>query len=170
MSHKEALERLIPVELGGVEDGDLTVEGDQLDLAQADIEALRQVIITDIITLTPPADDRIKLCPVRGDIKKPYLVARAAAIGYTIRIDDYTPSMVGWLCIDDELIDAEWENFSAGLGNAGDTLSQEDVVLPWIWLVVVLGAVEGVTTTLDQLEVLLNDLKPAHILLNFELL
>ena len=107
MSHRDILKRLIPVELGGVSESDLSVEGDQLDLVQGDIEAQRQLIINDIDTLAPPTDGRIKLVPVRGDIKKPYFVARAAALGYQIRIEDYTPSMADWLCAGDELIDGE---------------------------------------------------------------
>jgi len=101
-----------------------------------------------------------------GDIKKPYLVALAASLGYTIYIQDYTTCMADWLCADDELIlEEQWTDFSAGVGQAGDTLSQEDPVLNWIWEVVVVSS-PGTPPT-PGLEAVLNDLKPAHIQLNF---
>lgn len=100
-----------------------------------------------------------------GDIKKPYFVALAASMGYTIRIDDYTESMAGWQCTGDELLDEPWAYFSAGIGAAGDTLAFEDVVLPWIWEVVVTAV--PVNPPTPDLETVLQDLKPGHIQLNF---
>ena len=166
MSHRDALLQLIPVALAGVFYDDLTVEGAELDLLQADIEAERLAIITDTATLMPLADDRIKLSPIRWDIKKPFYVAIAANMGYAIRIEDYTPSMSNWLCAGDELIDGEpWIDFSSGVGQAGDTLSQEDTVLPWIWQVIVISSPD--TPPTPGLETVLVDLKPAHLQLNF---
>lgn len=102
----------------------------------------------------------------QGDIKRPHLGNVAASLGYLVYIRDYTTCMADWLCADDELIDDEpWIDMSAGVGEAGDTLSQEDAVLPWIWEVVVVFSPVVVPT--PGLEAVLNDLKPPHIQLNF---
>lgn len=100
-----------------------------------------------------------------GGIKKPYYIGLAASMGYTIRIGDYTESMAGWYCAGDELLQEPFVYFTAGIGAAGDTLAFEDVVLPWIWEVVV-SVVPAAPPTPD-LETVLQDLKPDHIKLNF---
>lgn len=165
MSHKAALQRLIPVELGGVFDDDLTVEGMELDLVQGDIETERQAIISDMTTLLPPTDDRMKLTPVRWDIKKPFYVALAANMGYAIRINDYAPTMEGWLCTGDTLMEEPWGYFTAGISMSGDCLAQEIVVSPWVWDVVIDAVPDPVPT--PNLDTVMNNLKPAHILLHF---
>lgn len=100
-----------------------------------------------------------------GDIKKPALGALAASMGYTIRIDDYTESQADWLCAGDEMLDEPWGYFTAGISMAGDYLAQEQTILPWCWEVIVTAVPDLVPT--PDLETLLNDLKPAHIKLNF---
>lgn len=153
------------MQFGGVFEGDLALEGAQLDLAQGDIEALRQSIITDIATILP-SGDQIVLVPAKWDIKTPFLVALAASLGYTIYIRDYTISMSDWLCADDELIEAEpMSLFSAGCGAAGESLASFDYWLNWIWEVVVVSSPEN--TPVPSLGQVLNNLKPAHIMLNF---
>lgn len=166
MSHKAALQRLIPVELGGVFDADLTIEAEHLDLVQADIEAQRLSMLADIASLLPPADNHIPLVPVRWSIRKPFYVELAAALGYQIYIRDYIPAMSDWLCADDELIgDEPWMEFNAGVSLGGDYMAQEDTVTPWIWEVVVVSSPDAPPT--PNLEAVLEDLKPAHIQLNF---
>ena len=155
---------LTPLDLGGVHDDDLTVEALQLDPVSDEIEVLRQTIITDTAELMP-SSNRIHLTPIRGDIKKPYFVSLAAALGYTIRIDDYIDSMSGWLCAGDEVLEDLWIYFTAGCAMAGDYLASEDVIIPWIWEVVVIASPE--TTPTPDLEAVFNDLKPAELHLNF---
>ncbi len=161
-----ALSRLIPIDLGGVFTDDLTVEGDQLDLVEADIETLHQAIIMDIATLLPPPGDQIPMVPVKWGILKPFYVALAASLGYTIYIRDYTTAMSDWLCAGDEfIVDEPMISFSAGYGCSGDTLAFFDYWLNWIWEVVVVSSPETVPN--PSLAQILSNLKPAQIMLNF---
>lgn len=100
-----------------------------------------------------------------GDIKRPYFVSLAAAMGYTIRIDTYTESQDGWLCAGDDLWEEPWIYFTAGISGAGDYLAYEEPALPWIWEVVVL-AVPAVIPS-PTLEQVLDDLRPPHYQLNY---
>jgi hypothetical protein len=152
MSHKDALARLIPVDLGGVSDSDLTVEGDQLDLVTADIEALRLSIITDIVTILPQGDDRLKMTPVRWSIHWPFYIALAASLGYKSAFYNAVPDS------------AAWSYFSAGVSGAGDSLASGDDYSPWTWLVVI-SSPGG--ASVPSLEAILTDLAPAHILMLF---
>lgn len=164
MSHKTALTTLIPLDLGGGFDLDLTVEAAQLDGVAADLETLRQDILSDTAELVPTSS-RIRLTPIRGDIKKPALTALAASQGYTIRIDDYTESMAGWLCAGDELLEHSWSYFTSGIGMAGDALAFEEIIIPWFWEIIVIAVPENPVS--PNFEQVLQNLKPAHIQLNF---
>jgi uncharacterized protein YmfQ (DUF2313 family) len=186
VSHKESLQQLFPpVEIGGALETAQTVHGGGLDVAEGKIDALLEEIFPDTATLlldrwealyeiVPPEGAAVaerqaavaeRHCR-KGDIKKPYFVALAAAMGYTIRIDDYIESQAGWLCAGDELLDEPGQDFTAGVSGAGDYLGYtEDPILPFFWKVVVIGA--GVGPAAD-LEALLGDLKPGHMQLNFE--
>lgn len=184
MSHENVLRQLFPVELGGKHDDDCAAAGAALDRVQATIDALLLEMHPGTATLllhrwealyqiVPPAgatiEERQAAAAARwrrkGDIKKPYYVALAATMGYTIRIDDYIPSMAGWTGAGGETLEEPWVYFEAGVSGAGDYLAQENIITPWIWEVVV-TAVPAVPPTPD-LEAVLNDLKPAHIQLNF---
>ena len=185
MSHKDVFKQLIPLELGGVFDEDLTIEGEQLDAVSTRIDELHQEIFPDTADellifweaayqITPPTGASLaarravvagKLSTL-GSAKKPALIALAASMGYIIYINDYIPSMADWLCCGDELIDEEpMINMSAGLGNAGDTLAYFDYYLNWIWEVVVVSV--PATPPVPNLEQVLLDIKPADIQLNF---
>lgn len=168
MSHKDALKALTPLELRGDVETDLVVEGNQFDATQADLETLRQTIRDSVteLKLGPPGDDLIRMATAQMDVKKPFFVRLAAAMGYTIRIEDYIPLMAGWICAGDEVLEEQWIDFSAGVSGAGDSLGQIDgSVLPFCWKVVVIGAGDGPVV---ELEALINDLAPAHRLVNFE--
>jgi uncharacterized protein YmfQ (DUF2313 family) len=184
VSFKSVLKRLIPLVLGGKFDEDLGIEGDALDAVQARIAALQPEMFPDTAEeLLHKWEQLYEIVPVAGatiaarqevvtgkfrstgDIKKPHYVALAASLGYTIRIDDYTESMAGWQCAGDELLEDGWIYFTAGIGAAGDTLAFEDVVLPWIWEVVVTVVPDNPPS--PDLEQVLQDLKPDHIMLNF---
>lgn len=184
MLHKDMLKLLIPVELGGEHDAALAVEGAAFDACQGRIDDLQGETFPDtaeellaqweaLYEIIPAAGATLQArqaavagkFSARGDIKKPYFVALAASMGYTIRIDDYTESMAGWHCAGDELLEDGWVYCSAGIGAAGDTLAFEDVLLPWIWEVVVTAVPASAPT--PNLEQVLQDLKPDHIKLNF---
>ena len=184
MSHKDVLLQLFPLDLGGMHESDCAAAGSALDRVEAAIDALLLEMHPGTATLmldrwealyeiTPAAGATVEQRQavvsakhaLKGDIKKPYFVALAVSMGYTIRIDDYTESMAGWQCAGDEFLEDQWDYFTAGVGAAGDTLAFEHVVLPWIWEVVV-TAVPASPPTPD-LEAVLQDLKPAHIQLNF---
>jgi uncharacterized protein YmfQ (DUF2313 family) len=100
-----------------------------------------------------------------GDIKMPYFVALAAAMGYTIRIDDYVESEADWLCSGDPVTEEPWQFFQAGISMSGDTLAMENAILPWIWDVVILSTPNIIPT--PDLATRLEILKPAHFLLNY---
>ena len=183
--HKDVLKLLIPVELGGVFDEDLTIEGAQLDVAAARINVLQGEAFPDsaeelltsweaLYQINPAAGASLaarravvagKLSTL-GDIKKPALIALAESLGYTIYIRDYTTAMSDWLCAGDEfIVDEPMIAFTAGYGSAGDTLAFYDYWLNWIWEVVIV-TVPGVLPV-PNLEQVLQDLKPADISLNF---
>ena len=184
MSYDERLRQLITLPLGGDHETDLLVEGAALDAVDAEITALGAELFPDttdrliaewerIYQIVPPtgatlASRRLALIGKYqeiGDIKRPYFVALAAAMGYTIRIDDYTEAQAGWLCAGDDLYEEPWVYLSAGVGLAGDTLASEDVILPWIWEVVVIAVPEILPS--PTLEAVLTDLRPPHYQLNF---
>jgi hypothetical protein len=148
MSHKDILTRLIPMELDGVMDAKLTVEGNQLDLTQADIEAQRQVIISDIVTLLPPDDGHLKMMPVRWSIHWPFYIAVAASLGYLVALYNAATDA------------ATWSYFEAGLSGAGDSLAQPTEYGPFTWQVAI-SSPGG--AAVPSLEAILSDLAPAHI-------
>lgn len=174
MSHADTLKLLFPVELTGVFDDDIALEGKQLDDAQASATVLMQEMFADkaynlltdwerVCGLTPDADDPLQTrrdAVVRklrelGGLSRNYFITLAASIGWTITIDELQPFMAGW-------------------GRCGDTIYDEAV--RWIWRVNIPGhsvyffragsscAGERLTwwTPNAKLEELFNDLKPAH--------
>lgn len=184
MLHEDILKLLIPIELAGVFTSDLEVEGAALDAVLTRVGDLQAEIFADtssellstweaFFLLNPPtgattASRRaavIAKIRARGDIKKPYYIALAASMGYTIRIDDYTESMAAWHCAGDELLDELWEYFTAGVGTAGDYLAYCNPILDWIWEVVVTAAPPAPPT--PDLETMFAALKPADMLINF---
>jgi uncharacterized protein YmfQ (DUF2313 family) len=177
----DVLTYLFPLaNIGGVLPDDLAVDGRSLDAAQAQAEILLEEMFPDtsvlllpswerICGITPPSGASIQsrqaavLAQLRstpGDIKKPYFIALAARLGYTITIVNYVPFMSGW-------------------GRAGDSLYI--TLAPYIWIVTVVGtpvyhfragqsaAGEALTSWPSQgaLQALLNNLKPADVCMVF---
>jgi len=184
MLHETALTLLNPLERDGFSP-DPQLEGTALDLAAvAAAELLQEIypsgstILLDkweaLLEIVPPAGATVPARQAmvvywlnnRGDTKKPYYVALAAALGFTIRIDDYIAPIIGFFAVGDMLVYEEWQEFSAGVSGAGDSLGMESspALLPACWLVVVLS---GPTNPAPELEALLLDRAPAHIHLNF---
>ena len=180
MSHKDAIRLLFPIELAGVFDADITVEGNILDEIQAQAAVLLEEMFADgatklltdwerIYGLTPAADATIqsrrdnvvRKIRERGGLSRKYFIALAAAMGYTITIEELQPFMAGW-------------------GRAGDPVYDEKV--RFVWRVNVadqplyyLRAGQSASgerllwwPSVTVLENLFNDLKPAHTFIIFD--
>jgi uncharacterized protein YmfQ (DUF2313 family) len=159
---------------------DLGVDGRSLDAAQASAENLLAEMFPDTAVMLLPAWERIcgitpppgatvqsrrvavltKLRSTPGDIKRPYFIALAAAMGYTITIKSLVPFMSGW-------------------GRSGD--AAYIALAPYIWIVTVVGTPvyyfrAGQSASGEplcswpegtDLQDLLNDLKPADVFMVF---
>lgn len=105
------LEQLFPVPLGGVFDGDMTVEGDSLDQAAGWVQTLLAEMFpqTASVTIeewearyaiTPAAGEALQqrqaavlaAIQARGGLSIPYFTALAAVWGYTIEIEELPPN------------------------------------------------------------------------------
>ena len=118
----ETLKQLFPLELGGVHDGDMAVEGGILDRAEASADQLLEQVFADsaarlltdwerVLGLTPAAGSsttaRLAACVAkireRGGLSIPYFVELADAMGYTIEVFEPGPFMAGVGCAGDDL-------------------------------------------------------------------
>lgn len=180
MLHRDILKRLFPIDLAGAFDGDTEVEGAQLDAAQARAEQLLREEYPDLSVellpawervcgLIPGAEDTIKSrqdrvirkLRERGGLSREYFIALAAAMGWTITIEELQP-------------------FMSGIGRAGDVLYVPGV--RFIWRVSISGQPlyyfrSGQSAAGErllwwplatELENLLQDLKPAHTYIIFD--
>lgn len=180
--HKDALALLFPLELGGVFQGDIAVEGASLDAAQESAERLLQEMFPDTaVELLPDWERVCGLVPkdgeplqfrrdrvVRklrelGDIKKPYFELLCATLGYEVHIEEYLPTMAEWAGAGDELIVHDdpavlfvWTfhvfNQQVHYFRAGQSLAGDR--LSW-WI------------PAGDLEEILQDLRPAHVRFDF---
>lgn len=174
MIHEESLKLLFPVELSGVFEDDIALEGAALDIAQADGEMLLTEIFPDEAHNTLANWERV--CGItsksgqplqyrrnavldklreRGGLSKAYFIALAAIHGWTITIDELLPFMAGW-------------------NRCGDQLYEEEA--RWVWRVNVADTSAyyfrtGVSAAGERLsgwianttlEDMFEDLKPAH--------
>lgn len=166
MQHKDVLKLLFPIELGGVFDADIALEGKQLNDAQANAElVLREMFpqtcsatITDwerVCGVTPQEDDTLQTRQLRviaklkehGELSLTYFTSLAAAMGYTCTIEELLAGTDGlgaegifrWRVT---FTNSPLVYFRAGQSYAGDRL------------------VSG--TVASALEGLFTDLKPAH--------
>jgi len=179
MNHSDVLKQLFPIELAGVFDGDVAIEGKYLDEALTSAETLLREMHPDQAHetiadwereygLTPedgaPLQSRrdavVKKRRELGGLSRAYFIALAASIGWEIEIDEPQP-------------------FMAGIGRCGDEIYAQDVV--WIWIVRTQGqpyyafraglscAGErlGWNPSNGVLETLLTELKPAHTFVIF---
>ncbi|MBI5205098.1 MAG: DUF2313 domain-containing protein [Nitrospirae bacterium] len=179
MLHKDSLKLLFPFDLGGEFNKDIEIEGKYLDTAQARVDNLLKEMFPDgayellccwerVCGITPGADDTLQLrrnSIIRklreiGRLDRKYFMDVAAAMGYTITIEELHP-------------------FMAGLSYAGDTLYVEESI--FIWRVHISGQSlyyfrSGESSAAERLlwwpvqtiiEDLLNDLKPAHTYIIF---
>jgi uncharacterized protein YmfQ (DUF2313 family) len=167
MSHKDVLKQLFPIELGGVHDADLEIEGSHLDEALARSEQLLREVFPDtageciadwerVCAITPGAEDPLQLrrqrvvakLLSRGGLSVAYFTHLAEEMDYTITIEELAPSVEShgnesvfiWRVT---VHDTEGVyHFRAGQSRAGERL---------LWW-----------TALTGLEGLFTDLKPAH--------
>ena len=121
-TNKDVLKALFPLELGGVFDDDITLEGQELDSAQQNAELLLTEIFPETSVYLLSSWERIygiypepgetlqqrqnavlQAVRARGGLSIAYLVSMAASLGYTITISEYKP-------------------FMAGIGRAGDSI------------------------------------------------
>ncbi len=170
MTHKDVLKLLFPIELGGVFDEDITLEGQHMDTAQTNADTLLTEIFADttnaLITdwervygIIPPDGATlaqrqaavVQKLRLRGSLTRQYYVDLAAAVGYTITIEEIPPN-------------------DAGYGGAWDTINIWKVHVP-IGAKVITDFTAGDSGAGDLLldwqeesvlEGLFNALKPAH--------
>lgn len=179
MLHSEALKLLIPLRLDGDFEGDLVAEGTVLDRSAADAEALLAELFPTgayetlvswerVYGLAPGQEDPLQLRRNRvvqkmreqGRLDPAYFVGLAAALGFTIVIEELHPLMAGW-------------------GHAGDELGDDDS--DWCWRVWYSEADNGYYFRAGESEAgehlsygyfavlqdLFNDLKPADTFVEF---
>jgi uncharacterized protein YmfQ (DUF2313 family) len=180
MSHRDVIKLLLPLELTGVSDADIALEGQVLDDVEAQAKELLGEMFPDrsvrcltdwerVCALVPAADatlqsrrdNVVRKLRERGGLSRKYFIALAVAMGYTITIDELQPFMAGW-------------------SRAGDPLYEEEV--RFIWRVRVSGQAlyyfrAGLSTagerllwwpSVTALEDLFNSLKPAHTYIIFD--
>jgi uncharacterized protein YmfQ (DUF2313 family) len=173
VSHKDVLKQLFPLELGGVFDQDLEIEGMHLDEALARADKLMQEIFPDkadelipdherVLAITSGSDDPLQLrrerivtkMKKRGGLSIAYFKALAQEWGYDIDIEELLPNTDGY---GDEGV-FRWRvtvnnstgvyYFRAGQSRAGERL---------LWW-----------TSQTGLEGLFQNLKPAHTMVIFQ--
>jgi uncharacterized protein YmfQ (DUF2313 family) len=175
MSHANTLKLLFPLELTGVFDNDIALEGSALDAAETSAASLLEEMFADktfllladwerVCGLIPAAGDTVQsrrdavIRKLRelGDLSRQYYIDLAASMGWTITIDELQPFMCGW-------------------GQCGVDYTYIEEVR-FIWRVNVSGysvysfrtgtssAGEHLTwwQTNTKLESIINELKPAH--------
>jgi uncharacterized protein YmfQ (DUF2313 family) len=139
MGNAQVLQQLFPpIPIAGVLEDDFAVDGACLDAAQASAANLLLEMFPDtsvqllaswerICGLVPPPGATVryrqgavvqKLRATPGDIKRPYFIALAATLGYTITITPCLPFMSGW-------------------GRAGDSIFIANAI--YIWIVTISG-------------------------------
>jgi uncharacterized protein YmfQ (DUF2313 family) len=165
MLHKDSAKLLFPLELGGIFDDDIALEGAILDEAQSRAEELFNEMFPDGSTTLLAAWERmcgivpaegaslqtrrnavLKQLRYLGGQSRAYFIALAADAGWTITIDELQP-------------------FRAGINRCGDTLYVE--AIRFVWRV---NVFDRATWADEDLETLLNDLKPAHtyVIFNYD--
>lgn len=114
MSHKDVLQSLFPLDLGGVFDADLGLEGKHLDAAQVSAELLLREMLPQsagdsiadwerVCGLVPESTDTLQMRQARvvaklrerGGLSIPHFTALAASWGYTVVIEELTAGTDG---------------------------------------------------------------------------
>lgn len=174
LAHADILKLLQPIELGGDNDAEIEIDGGYLDAAETAAEGLidemypdaayeiltswervYNLVPSDGATIQSRRDAVLQKIRSRGGLSRAYFIALAAVYGWTITVDEFYPSMCGWM-------------------RCGDNL--EDEAARWVWRInapnkAIYYARAGVAAAgerllwwvpNDELEDLINRLKPAH--------
>lgn len=174
MNHSDTLKLLFPIELSGIHDADMAIDGAALDAAQISAQKLLSEMFPDtssdliaswerVAEITPETGATLQarqnaiIAKLRrhGGLSRQYFIDLAVDMGWTITIDEYLPFMCGW-------------------NRCGDSLYENQC--RWIWRVNVPGyavyrfragmsaAGERLTWWFSNstLEELFENLKPAH--------
>lgn len=131
MLHSDALKLLFPLELVGVYEQDIELEGIHLDKSESDAQELLAEMFPDganellpdwerVCGLVPAADEPLQArrnavlrqLRSRGGLSRAYFIALAANMGFTITIQELQP-------------------FMAGIGSSGDIVYLPRVIFIW---------------------------------------
>lgn len=126
MSLDQTLRHLFPLDLGGTHQADLEHDGRMLLVAQSRAEVLLFEMVADtaaelltdwerVLGLVPGTasplqarrDRAVQKLRERGGLSRAYFIGLAAAMGFTITIEEPLPTMAGWLAASDELMAPE---------------------------------------------------------------
>ena len=168
MSHKDVLKLLFPLEIGGVFDSDVSIEGKHLDDAETSGAALLNEAFADqtsalisewerVYGIVPSATSTIQYrrnaviqkMRTLGRLDIQFFIGLAAAVGYTVNIEEVVPNDTGygyesiWIWrVHVPIGSKPLYYFRAGQSRAGDPL------LTW--------------DKANVLEGIINEFKPAH--------
>ncbi len=172
MSHKDVLKQLFPIDLAGVFEADIAIEGKALDAAQVRAEDLFKEMFAHLASelivdwervcgVVPAATDTLQKrrdrvvakLRERGALHIPYFVALALTLGYEITVEELPANATGF---EEEgavsifiwritVADAPVYYFRAGESEAGERLFDWDDD--------------------NLMETMFEDLKPAHTML-----
>ena len=180
LHNSDVIKALFPLELSGVSDDDIAIEGKHLDNEEAQIDLLVAEMFPDssVVLLTwwervfginPEIGETlqqrqnavVQAVRAKGGLSIPYLISLAGALGYTITIDEYRPFMAGIGCAGDEI-------------NIYDSIFAFKVTAPAVYAYYFiagkssagepLGAANGNAKITDMI----NKLKPAWAFADFE--
>jgi len=177
--HKDVLKLLFPCEMEGDFAGDLALEGEHLDAAQARGRWLLKEMFPQtaleslsdwerVLGLTRAADEPLQSrrdkivnkLRQRGELSIPYFTALAEAQGYQVEIEEPVPSMADWTCAGDELIgEGAFDTWVLKFFNQPVLHARADetcVDEPLLWW-----------DSKTHMEHMLTNLKPAHTVLAF---
>ncbi len=132
LDNAAVIKSLTPLELGAVSDEDIVLEGQELDNEETRQNNVLQEIFPDtstqmlawwerVYSLAPAAGATVQqrqqaivqAIRAQGGLSREYFISLAAALGYTITIEELQP-------------------FMAGIGRAGDTLYVQDIIFVWL--------------------------------------
>jgi uncharacterized protein YmfQ (DUF2313 family) len=129
VSLNQTLKHLFPIDLSGVHQADIEHDARLLSAAQGRAETLLVEMFANgadellpdwerVLGLIPGSDDPLQVrrdgavrkIREQGGLSRYYFIGLAAAMGYTVEIEEPVPSMADWLAASDELMPQEIEH------------------------------------------------------------
>ncbi|MDP3048907.1 MAG: DUF2313 domain-containing protein [Thermodesulfovibrionales bacterium] len=180
MSHKNVLKLLFPIDLGGDFEKDIELEGEHLDASQARAETLLNEMFPHgayellaswerVCGLTPGTEEPLQLRRDKvirklrelGGLSRAYFIQLAAAIGYSVTIEEDLPFMCGWSEVGVDPLNVEESIFTWRVNVAGQPVYEfrcgeslcGERLLWWPGVI--------------EIENIFNELKPAHTFVYF---